>query len=499
MIAAFLVVFIFRGRHHETGRPAAGTESETQAKPEEAGSEESSSSGASASNAGSSDTEEGQFTAADLLEQGKYLTELNRPWSETGRQKPKKKENKENPSLVTLRPVHKDTVYLATDIHYYPSSMTDGGEAFQDMLDADDGKDIPDIEEILDSWIDEVIEERPATVVLSGDLTLNGESIAHKELAEKLKRFSAEGIQVLVIPGNHDINNEKAAFYFGTKTQTATSPDAEEFREIYRDFGYGEAAESDPDSLSYVYKIDDGHWLLMLDSAVYDPVNRVYGEIRPETLNWMETVLKEAKESGALVIPVAHHNLLSESRLYTTECTLNNHSDVIKLLEEYGVPLYLSGHLHLQRIKEYLPEPGADKAIPHVAEAVTGCFAMDPFPYGIIKWTDGGTLSYEAKEVKTTDAVRENGLMRFKSVITKQAVRTIGTIPDNMKETMADFYADLLQDYVSGTQTDRKELQSEKGYQLFQKFMAGSREMKKVEDMLTDSEKDGNRQWKKDF
>ena len=34
--------------------------------------------------------------------------------------------------------------------------------------------------------------------------------------------------------------------------------------------------------------------------------------------------LAKAKEQGILVIPVAHHNLLAQSRMYTTQCAMDN-------------------------------------------------------------------------------------------------------------------------------------------------------------------------------
>ena len=131
------------------------------------------------------------------------------------------------------------------------------------------------------------------------------------------------------------------------------------FLEIWHSFGYDQASASDASSLSYLYKTDDRHWFLMLDSAIYEPETLVEGRIKGETLLWMEEILKEAEEQHAQVIPVAHHNLLYESRLYRTMCTLNNWQEVTELLERYRVPVWFSGHLHLQRIRSYLPEPGA--------------------------------------------------------------------------------------------------------------------------------------------
>ena len=47
-------------------------------------------------------------------------------------------------------------------------------------------------------------------VLMPGDLTRNAEYAAHKEQAEKLAKFEEEtGIEVYVINGNHDINNQR--------------------------------------------------------------------------------------------------------------------------------------------------------------------------------------------------------------------------------------------------------------------------------------------------
>ena len=103
-----------------------------------------------------------------------------------------------------------------------------------------------------------------------------------------------------------------------------------------------------------VYKRqDERYWLMMLDSCQYDPENKIGGRIRKETLLWMEKWLERAREEQVMVIPVAHHNLLKESTLYPEDCTLENAVQVIDLLEQYGLPVYISGHLHLQRAVSY--------------------------------------------------------------------------------------------------------------------------------------------------
>ncbi len=76
-------------------------------------------------------------------------------------------------------------------------------------------------------------------VLISGDLTRNGEYTGHVALANRLKQFEAEtGIQVLVIDGNHDINNGNAEKFDGTRALPDDPCTPEQFREIYADLGY---------------------------------------------------------------------------------------------------------------------------------------------------------------------------------------------------------------------------------------------------------------------
>ena len=369
-------------------------------------------------------------------------------------------------------PVNRDLVYIASDTHYVSPKMTDYGPAFRERLDRDDGKDLEDIDLILDSWIGEILEARPATVILSGDLVMDGETVNHRELAQQLSRLLEDGITVLVIPGNHDIAVTMwSSSYQGDRREPAETPmNREEFLEIWHAFGYDKASASDASSLSYLYKTDDRHWFLMLDSAIYEPENLVEGRIKKETLLWMEEILKAAEEQHAQVIPVAHHNLLYESRLYRTMCTLNNWQEVTDLLEKYSVPVWFSGHLHLQRIRSYLPEPGAEQG-QRITEIVNGAFSMVPFPYGVLHLHDSGAMEYESRRVKLPEEVRQNGLDEFRRVIELQTASEIRGIPDYITANMAESYARLMEHYVSGDTVDARAFREELGYRMMLKYI----------------------------
>ena len=294
-------------------------------------------------------------------------------------------------------------IWLATDLHYQSPKMTDFRSALETFTAGYDGIVVPYLDEITDAFLEEVRINHPSALVLSGDLSQNGEKVNHEELAKKLEKVQADGIQVLVIPGNHDINHPWSATYFDDRVTAADPTSSEEFYQIYHQFGYDQASSRAPDSLSYVYRIDEKYWLMMLDSCMYEPVHETGGKLSDETVNWMKTQLEEARKQGVTMIPVSHHNLLDESTLYPEECTIENSKEVTALLEQYGVPVYLSGHLHLQRIKKHTSKQGASKQNTYsnygICEIVTSPLPMSPCQYSVLNWQEDGSLSYHTRKL----------------------------------------------------------------------------------------------------
>ncbi len=397
------------------------------------------------------------------------------------------------------------TIMMASDLHYMSSTTHDEGTAFWKMLDADDGKLHQYSEEMIDALVEEAIARQPSALVLSGDITLNGERENHEKLAEKLRRVQDAGVPVVVIPGNHDINNKNAATYFGEKKEPAEYLDSgEAFYEIYHEFGYDQSPNRDPDSLSYVFPVDAGHWLLMIDSCQYEDYNHVNGRLKPETLAWLEVHLQVAKEHGIRVLPVAHHNLLSESRLYKTECTLENYDEAIALFEKYEVPLYVSGHLHAQRIKKHKPSPGTPEDAYGISEIVLSPYSMPPNQYGELSWKENGDMVFETRRVdvaahiseKNGENMSEEALESLsKTVIRKQVMKAVRGIPDELKETMAVLYANLYYDYCAGNRMTWDAVQTTKAYLLWQRVSPDSKYVAEMGEMIEDV-KDDLHDWK---
>lgn len=352
------------------------------------------------------------------------------------------------------------SVILATDIHYLSRDLTDGGLGFQYMVEHGDGKVVTYIEEITDAFVDEVIDRNPDVVILSGDLTLDGEKKSHEELAEKLYEIEDAGIPVLVIPGNHDINNHHAAKFQGEERLPAEFTTPTEFREIYRHFGYDEAISEDDTSLSYVYELDEDTRFLMLDTCQYRQKALVGGAILSDTYDWIEEMLEDAWDDGADVIPVGHHNLLDESEIYVDDCTIEHSEQLVDMLEEWDVPLFLSGHLHVQHNKR--SEEGRG-----IWEMVTSSLATPACQFGVLSYWHGGSFSYRTGELDVQgwaerNDVKEMDLLEFdkfkepflRRVFYNQsydALMKIDTLSEDQRLRMSNLYSDLNYHYYQGT------------------------------------------------
>ena len=155
---------------------------------------------------------------------------------------------------------------VLSDTHLYDARLGTTGSAFDSYIAADP-KLLALSEPILDSALADIIKSKVRFVIISGDLTKDGEKVNHLRMVRHLERLERAGIQVFVVPGNHDINNHDAVSYSGNVATPIATINDHEFRALYHRFGYGQAIDHAPDSLSYVAEPVPGLWLLALDSA----------------------------------------------------------------------------------------------------------------------------------------------------------------------------------------------------------------------------------------
>ena len=295
-------------------------------------------------------------------------------------------------------------LFVITDPHYLDPSLS-GGPLFDEMLtNFADGRLTQYCDELLDAFIDTCLKEKPDVVLVTGDITFNGEYYSHVTFAEKLAKLKKAGIQPLVIPGNHDIENPRAYNYSEEQLTYSRTIKPEEFREIYQDCGYNQAYLEDENSLSYVYALNDHCWLLMLDSNKYEEntsfAASVGGRIRPAQLEWIEEVLKEASSKNIEVICSTHHTLaqMVEGENYQ----IDNARSLADLLTKYNVKVNLCGHTHVQYYKEVERENGI------ITDIMTSSYLINPHQYGKIEWIEEDHIQYDTFPVDVESWAKKN-------------------------------------------------------------------------------------------
>jgi 3',5'-cyclic AMP phosphodiesterase CpdA len=285
------------------------------------------------------------------------------------------------------------TVAVASDLHFISPSLTDNGAKFTSFNEAGDGKTMLYSSEVVDAFLSEVSAARPDALLLSGDLSFNGAYQSHADLAGKLDKLVAEGIPVLVLPGNHDIDNPNAFSFAGDSYSSVRNTTAKEFEELYYREGYEQARSRDSSSLSYVYEARKDLWLLFLDT---NSVRMDY--LEDSTLQWMKKQLALADEAGVKTIGITHQNVLVHNPLFTRGEVINGNSDIISYFHHYGVKVNLAGHLHIQHVDE-----GND-----ITEILTSSLMVSPNHYGMVN-VDTSGLHYRAKSVEVSSWAKAEG------------------------------------------------------------------------------------------
>ncbi|MBR0393387.1 MAG: metallophosphoesterase [Oscillospiraceae bacterium] len=265
-----------------------------------------------------------------------------------------------SPSSTALPSAPEDAVRIAvaSDLHLDPDNTDHSGILIQASYSL----------ELVDALLWDAEQRNCEILLLTGDLVNGGKLHRHEALVEKLRKAEAQGLRIFVLPGNHDL---------APVSQSA-------FAELYSDFGYREALSQDRSSLSYSVTTG-GLMLLMLDTGGYragaidlpGAPERDSNEafLSPATLSWVEEQLQEAQKRGLHVLCAGHYNLLTSiSREPGSGFYLENGDRLAALLRKYSVPLYLSGHMHIQSVQQ---EEG-------LTELLTGYLLSYPTGYSIM-------------------------------------------------------------------------------------------------------------------
>ncbi len=279
-------------------------------------------------------------------------------------------------------------IAVISDIHIMaPELLQQEGKAFHDYV-IHDRKMLKESPALLGACIDKLLAEHPDVVLVTGDLTKDGEKLSHEYVSSKLLRpLKRAGIKVFVIPGNHDVNNPHAAVFRRdtlTRTSTVTS---DEFARYYHDYGYGQAIQRDPYSLSYVVQLTDSTYLLAIDACKYEENDFdrnscvTGGRIKPETMNFIRQQVAYAKHNGYHILTMMHHGLVRHWKWQDKvmkDYLIDDWKKTAEVFVKLGLNIVFTGHFHAQDISVF------GKKGKQVYDIETGSTVSYPMPYRLV-------------------------------------------------------------------------------------------------------------------
>lgn len=268
----------------------------------------------------------------------------------------------EKPQDMNLR------IAVMSDLHYLSPDMIADTEDFEHAFNSD-RKLLKESSSVLREMLERVRADKPDILLVSGDLTKDGEQECHAALAKQLQQLQQDvpGLKIYVINGNHDIRNYNAK-NFNTadgKAVPATRTEPEDFKRIY-DFVYSDptvlatftpAEGNKAGGLSYVARPVEGLTVIAMDTCRYSSDNTSIGDDEHETSGaisadlekWVIEQTTAAKARGDLVIGLEHHGLVPHFDMQPTILPMYLVNGYERIAQEYadaGMSVVFTGHMH---------------------------------------------------------------------------------------------------------------------------------------------------------
>ncbi len=370
--------------------------------------------------------------------------------------------------LNAVSPAEELKFGFVSDLHYYPQVLTgDYCDEFVTDAEASIGRNVLQSEALLESALAAYAEHAKKNgmkyIIVSGDLTANGEYMGHVELAKRLEKFEKDtGIQVIAVNGNHDIVKPEAETFESGKSEESRKLTPEEFLELYKNLGYDLAYHRyiPPEGkianmLSYSVRID-GNRFIVMDTGIYSPDVTKNGEFGGETagcltdecLDWVLSEIADAKACGETVVGVSHHNFAYHFRAeyrILRGFVINNFEKLGEILADAGMHYNLSGHIHQSDIAQVITDDG---------ETLTEicCPSLSSFPNYFREMslsTDRNgvvTMDTESFDVDCVKPVTVNGYT-YPVPFRKESTKITFLGDDGFAAKASDFLLQLIKEY----------------------------------------------------
>ncbi len=215
-------------------------------------------------------------------------------------------------------------------------------------------------EAVLRSMLGDFINSDSEYLLIAGDVTC-GKRNSHLKFAGILKEAEEKsGKSIFVINGNHDCDDSDFEKYISV----------EEFKEIYKDFGYDKALSTEPTSASYCADLSGKYRLLAIDSCIYGKDD---GQITENVFNWIKEQTVKAKADGKTLIAMMHHSILPH---FEVQPMFSGYEKYAEFFADNGINLVFTGHIHANDISSATTKGGNT-----IYDVQTGSLIVSPNAY----------------------------------------------------------------------------------------------------------------------
>lgn len=246
---------------------------------------------------------------------------------------------------------------VISDTHYYSKRLGTEGRAYE-LDNQKSQKLLARADDVLRAAFRQIARDgRSDIVLLSGDVTNNGEMLCHEEFIELLRELRAAGKRVFVITATHDYNTNGAVYQGDRKIPTPCAK-REGLRELYYEFGPAQSIAYHEESFSYVAQLAEGYRLFALND---DKNGRGSSGFSCEAMAWIKEQMDDAKANGQMIIPMTHHPAIAPSPFYAMigkGDMMGGHEAFRERMADGGMPFLFTGHTHMQDISHCVSARG---------------------------------------------------------------------------------------------------------------------------------------------
>jgi len=337
-------------------------------------------------------------------------------------------------------------LYVMTDIHLY-SKRNWLADPYKWERKATQMQ-MRESEDIIREAFDIILKDPDTnTVLITGDLTDNGEINSHEDLLKILQEYTEKGLRILLTTSTHDYAELKKTKFSKPDQNKGLSygydenyeykrflPCAkrEDLRSWYAPYSLDNAISIHHESMSYVCDLDEKHRLIAInDDYIANQKNNQRG-LNSEQLEWILSAIHKAKEDGKTIVCFTHHPILVPSPVYKligARDIIADNVNLANLLADSGVNFIFTGHSHIHDIEYHKSENGN-----LIYDISTGALVGSPPLMRKVNFLEDGSLDVKTIKIESLSRFDLNG----KTLPEYCREGFFGIIEDMVKEMSGD-------------------------------------------------------------